>query len=220
MLRAARHITHGSVGCGRSLQGWFRGQETIRAISTYPHGPEDELLSGPGLRAWIPGIFSVLELEVFHKFQHNPSLGSCCCSVIQLCLTLCDPVDCSTPGLPVHHQLPEFAQTHVHWVSNAILVSHPPSSHPSISSSVIPFSSCLQSFLASGPFPMSQLFASGDQSIGASASASVPPINIQDWVPSGSYIMVRNRMEKAMATHSSALAWKIPWTEESVPPTT
>ena len=86
--------------------------------------------------------------------------------------------------------------------------------HPSISSSVIPFSSCLQSFLASGPFPMSQLFASGDQSIGASASASVPPINIQDWVPSGSYIMVRNRMEKAMATHSSALAWKIPWTEE------
>ena len=46
-------------------------------------------------------------------------------SVVQLSLTLCDPVDCSTPGLPVHHQLPEFTQTHVHWVSDAIQASHP-----------------------------------------------------------------------------------------------
>ena len=44
----------------------------------------------------------------------------CCCSVTQSCLILCDPMDCSTPGLPVHHQLPEFAQTHVHWVGDAI----------------------------------------------------------------------------------------------------
>ena len=56
-------------------------------------------------------------------------------------------------------------------------------SHPTISSSVIPFSSCLQSFPASGSFPMSQFFASGGQSIGASASASVPPINIHGWFP-------------------------------------
>ena len=53
--------------------------------------------------------------------------------------------------------------------------------HPTISSSVVPFSSCLQSFPATGSFPMSQLFASGDQSIGATASASVLPMNIQDW---------------------------------------
>ena len=53
--------------------------------------------------------------------------------------------------------------------------------HPTISSSVVPFSSCLQSFPASGSFPMSQLFASGSQSIGASASASVLPMNTQDW---------------------------------------
>ena len=46
-------------------------------------------------------------------------------SVAQLCLTLCDPMDCSTPGLPVHHQLPEFTQTHVHWVCDAIQPSHP-----------------------------------------------------------------------------------------------
>ena len=46
-------------------------------------------------------------------------------SVSQSCLTLCDPVDCSTAGLPVHHQLPEFAQTHVHWIRDAIQPSHP-----------------------------------------------------------------------------------------------
>ena len=60
-----------------------------------------------------------------------------------------------------------------------------PSSHPTISFSVVPFSSCLQSFPASTSFPMSQLFTSGSQSIGVSASASVLPMNIQDWFPSG-----------------------------------
>ena len=57
--------------------------------------------------------------------------------------------------------------------------------HPTISSSVIPFSSCLQSFPAPGSFPMSQFFASGGQSIGVSASASVLPMNIKDWFPLG-----------------------------------
>ena len=65
--------------------------------------------------------------------------------------------------------------------------SHPSSQwcHPTISSSGIPFSSCLQSFPASGCFPTSQFFTSGGQSIGASASASVLPMNIQDWFPLG-----------------------------------
>ena len=60
-------------------------------------------------------------------------------SVTQSCPTLCDPMNCSTPGLPVHHQLPEFTQTHVHWVGDAIQPSHPllsrlllPSIFPSI----------------------------------------------------------------------------------------
>ena len=57
--------------------------------------------------------------------------------------------------------------------------------HPTIASSVIPSSSCLQSFPASGSFPMIQVFASGSQSIGASASASALPMNIQDWFPLG-----------------------------------
>ena len=71
--------------------------------------------------------------------------------VTQLCLTLGNSMDCSTPGLPVHHQLPEFTQTHVHQVGDAI---QPPNQ-------VVPFSSCLQSLPASGSFQMSQFFASG-----------------------------------------------------------
>ena len=77
----------------------------------------------------------------------------------------------STPGLPVHHQLLELTQTHAHWVGDAIQPSHPLS----------PLSSCPQSLPASGSFPMSQLFAWGGQSIGVSASASVLPMNTQDW---------------------------------------
>ena len=57
--------------------------------------------------------------------------------------------------------------------------------HPTISSSVVPFSSCLQFFPASGSFQMSQFFASGGQSIGVSASTSILPLNIQDWFPLG-----------------------------------
>ena len=87
---------------------------------------------------------------------------------------LYDPMDCSMPGFPVHHQLPRDCSN-----------SCPSSwwSHPTISSSVVPFSSCLQSFPASESFQMSQFFASGDQSIGFSTSASVLPMNIQDWFP-------------------------------------
>ena len=77
------------------------------------------------------------------------------------------------PGFPVLHCLPKFAQTHVHWVSDAI---------QPFSSSVDLFS-CPQPFPASGSFPISQLFASGDQSI--RASASVLSMNLQCWFPLG-----------------------------------
>ena len=97
-------------------------------------------------------------------------------SVTQLCPILCDPMNSSTPGLPVHNQLLESTPN-----------SCPSSQwcHPGISSSVFPFSSCPQSLPASGSFPMSQLFTSGAQSIGVSASASVLPMNTQDWSPLG-----------------------------------
>ena len=91
-------------------------------------------------------------------------------SVAQSCPTLCDPMNRSTPGLPVHHHLPEFAQTHI--IESAM--------DPTISFSVDHFSSCPQSFPASGSIPMNRLFASGGQIIGASASAAVLPMNIQD----------------------------------------
>ena len=93
-------------------------------------------------------------------------------SVAQSCPTLYDPMNCSTPGLPVHHQLPEFTQcSSSRWY------------HPAISSSAVPFSSCPQSLPASESFPMSQLFAWGGQRTGVSALASFLPKNTQDWSP-------------------------------------
>ena len=84
------------------------------------------------------------------------------------------PHECRTPGLPVHHHLPEFTQTHVHRVSDAIQPSHP----------LLFFSSCPQSLPASESFPTSQLVAWGGQSIGVSALASFLPKNNQYWSPS------------------------------------
>ena len=100
----------------------------------------------------------------------------CFSSVTQSCPTLCNPMNCSMPGLPVHHQLPEFTQTHVHLVGDAIQPSHPLLS---------PSTSAPQSFPASGSFQMSQLFTSAGQSFGVSASTSVLPTNTQDQSPLG-----------------------------------
>ena len=96
-------------------------------------------------------------------------------SVAQLCLTLCDPMNRSTPGLPCPSPTPRV-----------YLNSCPLSQwcHLAISSSVVPFSSGPQSFPGSGSFQVSQLFASGGQNIGVSASTSVLPMKIQDWFPS------------------------------------
>ena len=96
-----------------------------------------------------------------------------CCLLTQSCLTFCNPMDCSMPGFPV---LPGIC-------SNSCPLSR--WCQPIILTSVVPFSSCFQSFPASGSFLMSQFFALGGQSIGASASASVPSMNIQDWFPLG-----------------------------------
>ena len=95
-------------------------------------------------------------------------------SVAQSCPTICNPMNCSTSGLLVHHQLPEFTQT------------QRPSSqwcHPGISSSVVPFSSCPQSLPASESLPMSQLFTWGGQSTGVSALVSFLPKNTQSLSP-------------------------------------
>ena len=103
----------------------------------------------------------------------DPNLLICCCSVTKLYPVLCNPMNYNTPGFFVFHYLPEFAQTHVYWVSDAFQPPHPLST----------LSSCPQSSPASGSIPTGKLFESGDQSIGASASEPVLPMNIQDWFP-------------------------------------
>ena len=96
-------------------------------------------------------------------------------SVAQSCLTLCNPMNHSTPGLLVHHHLPEFTQTHVHRVTDAIQPSHPLSS---------PSPPALSPSQHGGTFPMSQLFASCGQSTGVSALASFLPKKSQGSSPS------------------------------------
>ena len=111
---------------------------------------------------WVAISFSRISHQ-FSSVQFSP----------QLCPTLCDPMNCSTPGLPVCHQFLEFTQTHIHRVGDAIQPSHPLSS----ASSSGPNPSQHQSF------PMSQLFAWGGQSTGVWALASFLPKNTQDWSP-------------------------------------
>ena len=79
------------------------------------------------LKGWMSSNF---EKPCFHFDEMLEKFSS-----VQSCLTLCDPMDCSTPGFPVHHQLPEFAQIHVHQVGDAIQPSHPlsPPSSPAFS---------------------------------------------------------------------------------------
>ena len=95
-------------------------------------------------------------------------------SVTQSCPTLCSPMDCSTPGFPVHHQLPELAQTHVHWVGDAIQPTYP------LSSPSLPVFNLSQH---QGLFQWVSSLHQVAQSIGVSASAAVLPMNIQDWFP-------------------------------------
>ena len=101
---------------------------------------------------------------------------SVCCFSISCIWLFVTPMDYSRPYFPVLHDLPELAQTHVHWVSDAIQPSRP---LPSPSPSVFSLSQHQDFFL------MSQLFASGGQSIRASVSSTVLPMSIQDWFPLG-----------------------------------
>ena len=107
------------------------------------------------MKLYLPVLFSICSV------QFSP----------QSCPSLCNDMDCSMPGFPIHHQLSKLTQAHVHRLGDAIQPSHP----------LFPASSCLQSFLISGSFPMSQFVPSGGQITGASTSASVFPVNIQDW---------------------------------------
>ena len=145
-------------------------------------------LFGSPMNCSMPGV------PVLHYLPESES------EIVRLCPTLCDPMDCSLPD-SLFHEI--FQARILEWVAISFSItislsllkltsmmwvwSHHVSQwcHPTTSSSVAPFSSCPQSFPASGSFQMSWLFASGGQSTGASASVSVLPMNIQGWFPSG-----------------------------------
>ena len=107
---------------------------TMQALQLWRMGPVCSMwnASGPGIEFMLPELASRLPATVppgkscFDLFFKNLS---CCCLLIQLCPTLCDPMDCSMPGVPVLPCLPEFAQIHVHYVGDAIQPSHPLSPH-------------------------------------------------------------------------------------------
>ena len=135
---------------------------------------------------------------LYHSTSSKHFTLCCCfCPVAKLCLTLWEPVDYSTPGSSVLQYLPEFVQIHVHWVG--VLYN--------VSSSVTPFS-CCQSFPASGSFLMSWFCASGDQSSRASASASVLPMNIQGWFPSGLTGLIFLQSKRFSGVFSSTIIWR------------
>ena len=144
-------------------------------------------------------------------------------SVTQSYLTLCNPMDCSTPGFPVHHQLPELPQLmsiKLVMPPNCLILCHPLSPgvcsnscslsqccYLTISSSASPFF-CLQLFPASGSFPVSQPFASGGQSIGASAWASVLSVNSQGWFPSGWTGLFSLQSKRLSRVYSNTMIWR------------
>ena len=120
-------------------------------------------------------------------------------SVAQLCQTLCNPMNCSTPGFPVHHQLLEPTQTHFHHVGDAIQPSHPlPSPSPP----------------AFNPSQHHSLFqwVSASHQVAGGSDRKEAACNARDL---GLIPGLKDPLEKGMVIHSSIITWRIPWTEES-----
>ena len=126
--------------------------------------PKNQLLCSNGIRTLRPSQF----FEVFASFLS-------CCSVAQSCPTLCSPMDCSTPGFPVLHHLPELVQVHVHWVGDAIQSSHPLSSPtpPALKLAQHQSLSTESAFHIRWPKNWHFIFSIS------------PPMNIQHWFPLG-----------------------------------
>ena len=171
-----RCCSGGRSGSSKKLSTWWQPSPFLCALLV-----DHNCFHVVGIHLWIILSYIRESLQYFvNRHDHGNSITQSLLvisgqsSITQSFPTLCDPMDSSMPGFPVLHHLLELAQTHVHWVSDAIQPSHPLSP---------PFCSCPQSFPVSGSFPMSHLFASGGQNIGTSTSASVLAINIQDWFP-------------------------------------
>ena len=152
----------------------------VSALSLFPIAPASFLTPSP---------------PAFGSFLH-------CCSV--LLLFICSLASDSLRSHVLHH-----ARLPCPSLSPGVCSSSCPLSwwcHPTISSSVISFSSCPQSFPTSGSLPMSRLFASGGLSVGASASASVLPMNIQSWFPLG-FIALISLLSKAVLSNNQFSSW-------------
>ena len=153
-----------------------------------PVSPAHSRESGPpgiwgcrGLSPWPPEVgpsFSLSQHTLGHISGKLGNLSPAAGSPLQFSRSV---VSDSLRPHGLQHAKPPCPSSNPGVYSNSCPSSH--WCHPTISSSIVPFSSCLQFFLASGSFPMSQFFASGGWSIGVSASASVLPMNIQDWFP-------------------------------------
>ena len=116
---------------------------TNSALQTFPPGPDSSSESSLSAASWVNPVERdqaqalLMEAGLTYTLGNHVSksfISNCCCSVTQSCPTLHDPMDCSTPGFPVLHCLLELAQTHVHWVNDAIQPSHPlsPTSSPAL----------------------------------------------------------------------------------------
>ena len=122
-----------------------------------------------------------------------------CCSVTKPCLTLCDPVDCSMPDFPVLHCLPEFAQTHVHWVRDAIQPSHP----------LLPLSSpALDLFQHFRVFSNKLALHIRWPNYWSMASASVLPMNIRDWFLLELTALISLQSKGLSRVFSNTTVWK------------
>ena len=150
-------------------KSWTRLRDWIELIRLNRIWSLSQQCVAPCSKKHDTGIHIVLQKS--DRKQYVPYYMLQFSSDSQLCPTLCDTMDCSTPGFPAHHQLLELAQIHAHWVGNAIhhlILCHPLLLLTSIFPSIRVFSN-------------ESSFASGGQRIGASASASVLPMYIQDW---------------------------------------
>ena len=153
------------------VPGWYPYHEklfSIRMNILSVHSFTSQVLKSGSKRTHTPHIHTHTAIQPLWSICAWTHCVCYCCSVPKVCLTLCDPMDCSTPAFSVLHCLLEFAQTHFHWVSDAIQPSHP----------VALFSSCPQSFSASRPFPVNKLFTSGGQVTGASASVLPKEVSV------------------------------------------
>ena len=179
----SRHIQRLSLGLNLTYLNWWKTERHI-LLSSEVNIPfyssslfkKKKKLGKSNLSLlMIPSI--CIHSKNFYSEKYPSFFGFCCCSVGQSCLTLCDPMDCAahqaSPSFTISWSLVKLMSVELVMPSNHLILCHP-------------FSSCPQSFPASRSFPVSQLFfAAGGQSIGVSASVSVPPMNMQSWSPLG-----------------------------------